>query len=95
MKNEDNQVELRVINADQVSCCDPSAQVIKVPEGESIRENVQDFYADQARNSSSCCGEASESIFYEPEMLSELPDDVAGFSLGCGDPFCTIRPMPS
>jgi ubiquinone/menaquinone biosynthesis C-methylase UbiE len=95
---EGKQVEkiegLEIIASDQPSCCGSSDQVIKVPEGESIRENVREFYADRARNTSSCCGDASESQFYETELLTEMPDEVAGFSLGCGDPITLAQLQP-
>lgn len=48
-----------------------------------IRNNVQDYYADRAETSSSCCG---PSKFYNPELLIDLPNDVSNFSLGCGNP---------
>ena len=85
---------LELLASDQTSCCGSSDQVIKVPEGESIRENVREFYADRARNTSSCCGDGSESQFYETELLTEMPDEVAGFSLGCGDPITLAQLQP-
>ena len=94
VRPEDSLKELKVLASDQTSCCDPSAEVIKVPAGESIRENVQEFYADRARNADSCCGDASENLLYETDLLSELPDDVAGFSLGCGDPITLAKLRP-
>jgi len=69
-------------------------EVIQVSERESIRGNVQEFYADRARNSASCCGDASENLLYETDLLTELPDDVAGFSLGCGDPITLANLQP-
>jgi SAM-dependent methyltransferase len=94
MKPEDSLKELKVLASDQAPCCGPAADVIEVPAGESIRENVQEFYADRARNADSCCGDASENLLYETELLSELPDDVAGFSLGCGDPITLAKLQP-
>lgn len=91
VKHEDSMEELKVLASDQASCCGPSAEVSKVPAGESIRENVQEFYADRARNADSCCGDASENLLYESDLLNELPDDVAGFSLGCGDPITLAK----
>ena len=92
--NEEGKVVLEVLTSEQNSCCGPSVQAIAVPAGESIRENVQDFYAERARNSSSCCGDASQNLLYESDLLSDLPDDVAGFSLGCGDPITLAGLQP-
>ncbi len=50
---------------------------------EDIRIDVQDYYAKAAKSSGSCCG---PSKLYEPEILTELPDDVTTFSLGCRNP---------
>jgi len=92
--HEEDKVVLDVLASEQNSCCRPSAQAIAVPAGESIRENVQDFYAERARNSSPCCGDASQNLLYESDLLSDLPDDVAGFSLGCGDPITLAELQP-
>jgi SAM-dependent methyltransferase len=93
-KHEEGNEALKVLSSEGGSCCGPSVQVIKVPEGESIRENVQEFYADRARNANACCGDTSENLLYETELLSDLPDDVAGFSLGCGDPITLAQLQP-
>ncbi len=50
---------------------------------DSLRDTVQDYYAKAANRSNSCCG---PSEFYNPDILFDLPDDVANFSLGCGNP---------
>jgi SAM-dependent methyltransferase len=92
--HEEDKVVLEVLASEQNSCCEPSIQAIAVPGGESIRENVQDFYAERARNASSCCGDASQNLLYESDLLSDLPDDVAGFSLGCGDPITLAGLQP-
>lgn len=78
----ESQVVLDVINSGPEPCCGNTA----LTEADSIRDHVQDFYAQRALNSDSCCGDASDNQLYEVEMLAALPDDVAGFSLGCGDP---------
>lgn len=49
-----------------------------------IHDAVREHYAEQARNSSTCCG--SSNVIYPEQLLTDLPDDVANFSLGCGDP---------
>ena len=91
---EEGKEVLEVIASEQNSCCGSSVQAIAVPAGDSIRENVRDFYADRARNASSCCGDASQNLLYESDLLSDLPDDVAGFSLGCGDPITLAELQP-
>jgi SAM-dependent methyltransferase len=78
--------ELKVINSGPEPCCGSTAFEKDVFEAESIRENVQEFYAQRALNSGSCCGEDAEPQFYDADMLENLPGDVSGFSLGCGDP---------
>jgi arsenite methyltransferase len=50
---------------------------------DDIRNTVQDYYAERAESSSSCCG---SNKLYSPELLINLPDDVSNFSLGCGNP---------
>lgn len=94
LKHEDNKKKLHLIASDQASCCGPNAEVIKVPQGEMIRDNVQEYYAARARNADSCCGDASENLLYETDLLGDLPDDVAGFSLGCGDPITLAKLQP-
>lgn len=86
IKQDEGKVILEVSPSGRDSCCGSPAQVIKVPEGDSIRDKVQEFYADRALYTSSCCGDPTENQLYEPNLLSDLPDDIAGFSLGCGDP---------
>ncbi len=49
-----------------------------------IHDAVREHYADQARMSSSCCG--SSNLIYPEQLLTDLPAEVANFSLGCGDP---------
>ncbi|HLA44730.1 MAG TPA: arsenite methyltransferase [Aggregatilineales bacterium] len=60
-----------------------------------IHESVQAHYGAIARNNSSCCGDSSSccgddlscnATLYDAAMLADLPVDVTGISLGCGDP---------
>ena len=58
-----------------------------------IHDVVREHYAERARESDSCCAPDSASaccdsknVLYPEELLTVLPDDVANFSLGCGDP---------
>jgi len=49
----------------------------------NIRNTVQDYYAERAETSNSCCDSKE---LYSSELLSILPEDVANFTLGCGNP---------
>ena len=66
---------------------------------DAVHENVREHYAAQAAAASSCCGpssccDSSSSKLYPVDMLTELPEDVTSFSLGCGDPItlAALRP---
>jgi SAM-dependent methyltransferase len=60
-----------------------------------IHASVREFYAERARNSDRCCSPGTESDagcctqsanpFHAAELLDGIPEDVAGFTLGCGD----------
>jgi len=59
----------------------------------SIHDVVREHYAERARNADSCCAPDatsaccdSKNVLYPEELLTTIPDDVANFSLGCGDP---------
>ena len=59
-----------------------------------IHNSVRDYYTAQARTSGSCCGPESSSCcgpsqtnrLYPVELITNIPEEVANFSLGCGDP---------
>ncbi|HLF89509.1 MAG TPA: arsenite methyltransferase [Anaerolineales bacterium] len=59
----------------------------------TIHTAVREHYAARAKTSTSCCTPSDstsdccspESSFYAPDLIANLPDDVADFSLGCGD----------
>jgi len=66
-----------------------------------IHETVREHYAERARKSDSCCAPDSSSaccdsknVLYPEELLTTLPDDVANFSLGCGDPITLAALQP-
>src|SRR5512135_1935650 len=66
---------------------------------DAVRESVREHYAAQATAASSCCGpdpccDSSSSKLYPVDMLTELPDDVTSFSLGCGDPITLAALQP-
>jgi arsenite methyltransferase len=60
-------------------------------QSEKIRDDVRRYYADIAQQPSSCCDSADCGCGPNASnpSLASLPDDVAGFSLGCGDPIST------
>ncbi len=49
----------------------------------SIHASVREHYAELARTSNSCCG---TNELYDDQLLKDLPGEISGFSLGCGDP---------
>jgi arsenite methyltransferase len=49
-----------------------------------IHDSVREYYAEQARTGNSCCGGNND--LYPASLLTSLPEDVANFSLGCGNP---------
>ncbi len=63
-----------------------------------IHESVREHYAARARVSDPCCGSSdcceSKNKLYSEELLTTLPEDIANFSLGCGDPItlADLRP---
>jgi arsenite methyltransferase len=64
-----------------------------------IHDSVREHYAAQARSGNSCCGDTSnccdsENTLYPTELISSMPDDVASFSLGCGDPITVATLQP-
>jgi SAM-dependent methyltransferase len=58
----------------------------------TIHESVREHYAVQARSGSSCCGGKND--LYPVSLLTSLPDDVANFSLGCGNPITVAALQP-
>jgi arsenite methyltransferase len=64
----------------------------------SIHQAVRQHYAEQARSADTCCGGSdccdSKSSLYPEELLTSLPDEVANFSLGCGDPITLADLQP-
>lgn len=66
-----------------------------------IHESVREHYAELARQNSSCCGPSGASSccdtknnLYPADLLTTVPDDIAGFSLGCGDPISLAKLQP-
>lgn len=81
-------------SASASGCCGSTSQVIRLQEGESIREEVQKYYASRAQTSDSCCGDSAQNLLYESDLLTGLPEEVANFSLGCGDPITLAELKP-
>jgi arsenite methyltransferase len=63
-----------------------------------VHQTVQEYYGARARTRTSCCGPAdccspvatdlndATIALYTPDQLGDLPEEVASFSLGCGNP---------
>lgn len=58
----------------------------------TIHLEVQSYYANRAEQGSSCC-DSSES-FYDSDLTLNLPEEVANFSLGCGNPITLANLQP-
>ena len=66
-----------------------------------IHNIVKEHYAERARNADPCCSPDSssaccnsENVLYPEELLTTMPEDVANFSLGCGDPITLAALQP-
>lgn len=66
-----------------------------------IHDAVREHYAERARKADPCCAPDSASaccdsknVLYPEELLTTLPEDVANFSLGCGDPITLAALQP-
>lgn len=61
-----------------------------------IHAVVRDHYADLARTSQSCCGPdaCGCNSLYPADLITEVPTDIANFSLGCGDPITLAGLQP-
>ena len=70
-------------------CCSPQMQ-----DTQDKRASVQSYYAQRAKSKTSCCSSNPAKSFYNFQMPSEIPSDVAGFSLGCGDPITLASLKP-
>ena len=65
---------------------------------DEIHESVREHYAAQA-TAGSCCGpnvccEPTGNKLYPKELLTELPEDITSFTLGCGDPITLASLKP-
>ena len=63
---------------------------------DEIRTSVREHYADLARRDATCCGpSACDCNSNYPDQLADaVPEDIANFSLGCGDPITIASLQP-
>jgi len=63
---------------------------------ETIRESVKDFYGNIAASATSgCgCGCGPTNLLYDERTLTDIPDNVANFTLGSGDPISVAELQP-
>ena len=63
---------------------------------EEIKTSVREHYAELARKSQSCCGpsDCGCDSLYPQDLAAQIPDDIANFSLGCGDPITIASLQP-
>jgi SAM-dependent methyltransferase len=61
-----------------------------------IRESVREHYADLARRAATCCGPSACDCDsnYPDQLANAVPEDIANFSLGCGDPITIASLKP-
>ncbi len=57
-----------------------------------IHKDVQKEYGEYARTSTSCCG--PENKLYAPEVIKDIPVDIANFSAGSGNPVTPAKLQP-
>lgn len=69
---------------------------LTAPEVANVHQEVQAHYGERARTASSCCGDSSCAPvgLYDSIELAALPEDVASFSLGCGNPLAIAGLRP-
>lgn len=63
---------------------------------DEVRAHVREHYAERARQAEACCGPSSccSNDLYHAELLTDLPNDIANFSLGCGNPIAVANMQP-
>lgn len=68
-----------------------------------VRESVREFYAERARTGSTCCTPTNEPAaadccrpnpFHEATLLAGIPNEIATFTLGCGDAISLAQLQP-
>ncbi len=65
---------------------------------DTIHESVREHYAEQIKNSASCCSSdaccSPQSSLYPADLISTLPSDISSTSYGCGDPITLASLQP-
>ncbi len=64
---------------------------------ELIREEVRRYYGNLSEKQPTSCCEAADPACcpdYPGELMAEIPEEVTGFSLGCGDPISAADLQP-
>ncbi len=63
---------------------------------DEIRSSVREHYARLARQASSCCGPSARDCDsnYPDQLANAVPEHIANFSLGCGDPITIASLQP-
>jgi SAM-dependent methyltransferase len=61
-----------------------------------IHNSVREHYANLARSQNSCCGDSCgcANDIYTPDLITDIPEDVTGFTLGCGDTITLAKLQP-
>ena len=66
-----------------------------------IHDSVREHYAELARQNGSCCAPSAGNSEFDPKnslypvnLLTTVPQDIANFSLGCGDPISLAELQP-
>lgn len=77
---------------------------IQLQDGDQIKSQVRERYgsiatAYQAGRQTSCCGsdgaaDTTAALLYQAEELGQVPGDIAGMSLGCGNPIALAELQP-
>jgi arsenite methyltransferase len=57
-----------------------------------VHQDVQKEYGEYARKNTSCCG--PENKLYSPEVIKDIPADIANFSAGSGNPVTPAKLKP-
>ena len=57
-----------------------------------VHQDVQKEYGEYARTNTSCCGPQNK--LYSPEVIKDIPMDIANFSAGSGNPVTPAKLQP-